>query len=137
MALTVLEPTSNGLGSDCFVQVFYEGKLYGLNGSGWSPALLTRQEILRRGHDTMPLRGWLPVMVPGAPAAWKELHRRFGTLPFRDLFEPAISYAAEGFAVMPNLATMLKEGEESFTPYRNDEAFPVFSRHFIQKEELL
>lgn len=130
MALTVLEPTSNGIGSDCFVQVFYEGKLYGLNGSGWSPALLTKEELRRRGYDAMPLRGWMPVMVPGAPAAWKELHRRFGRLPFRDLFEPAISYAAEGYAVMPNLAAMLKEGEESFKPYRNEEAFSGLFKAF-------
>lgn len=123
IALTVLEPTSNGLGSDAFALVWTKGKLYGLNGSGWSPQALTRQAILDQGHAEIPLRGWTPVMVPGAPAAWEELHKRFGKLPFADLFAPAIAYAEEGYAVMPNLAVMLKESAESFAPYKNDEAF--------------
>ena len=41
IALTILEPTSNGLGSDAFAQVWVGGKLYGLNGSGYAPELLT------------------------------------------------------------------------------------------------
>ena len=47
------------------------------------------------------MRGWLPVTVPGAPAAWTDLHKRFGKLPFADLFEPAIAYAERGYPVAP------------------------------------
>ncbi|WP_443867623.1 gamma-glutamyltransferase, partial [Megasphaera sp.] len=72
MCLTVLEPTSNGLGSDAFALIWTKGKLYGINGSGWSPAELTRDELLKRGYDQVPLRAWEPVMVPGAPAAEPE-----------------------------------------------------------------
>ena len=57
MCLTVLEPTSNGLGSDVFALIWTKGKLYGINGSGWSPAGLTRDELLKRGYDQVPLRG--------------------------------------------------------------------------------
>ena len=60
MCLTVLEPTSNGLGSDAFALIWTKGKLYGINGSGWSPAGLTRDELLKRGYAQVPLRGWEP-----------------------------------------------------------------------------
>lgn len=137
IALTVLEPTSNGLGSDAFALVWTGGKLYGLNGSGWSPERLTWEALQARGLKEMPLRGWTPVMVPGAPAAWAELHSRFGRLPFADLFEPAIAYAAEGYAVMPNLACMFAEGETSFAPYRTEEAFQgLFSTFYPQGRAL-
>jgi gamma-glutamyltranspeptidase/glutathione hydrolase len=123
MCLTVLEPTSNGLGSDAFALIWTKGKLYGINGSGWSPAGLTRDELLKRGYDQVPLRGWEPVMVPGAPAAWAEVHRRFGRLAFEELFEPAIAYARDGYAVMPNLAAMLADSMASFAPYRGKKIF--------------
>ncbi len=99
IALTVVEPTSNGIGSDAFALVWDGKRLHGLNGSGRAPAALTREHV--RGHATMPTRGWLPVTVPGAPAAWRDLHRRFGKLRFSELCEPAISYASEGHPVAP------------------------------------
>lgn len=123
ICLTVLEPTSNGLGSDAFVLIWTQGKLHGINGSGWSPAGLTRDELLKRGYDQVPLRGWEPVMVPGAPATWAEVHRRFGRLPFEDLFEPAIAYARDGYAVMPNLAAMLADSAKAFVPYKGKKLF--------------
>lgn len=123
ICLTVLEPTSNGLGSDAFALIWTQGKLYGINGSGWSPAGLTRDELLNRGYDQVPLRGWEPVMVPGAPATWAEVHRRFGRLPFEDLFEPAIAYARDGYAVMPNLAAMLADSAKAFVPYKGKKLF--------------
>lgn len=123
ICLTVLEPTSNGLGSDAFALIWTQGKLYGINGSGWSPAGLTRDELLKRGYDQVPLRGWEPVMVPGAPATWAEVHRRFGRLPFEDIFEPAIAYARDGYAVMPNLAAMLADSAKAFVPYKGKKLF--------------
>lgn len=123
ICLTVLEPTSNGLGSDAFALIWTQGKLHGINGSGWSPAGLTRDELLKRGYDQVPLRGWEPVMVPGAPATWVEVHRRFGRLPFEDLFEPAIAYARDGYAVMPNLAAMLADSAKAFVPYKGKKLF--------------
>ncbi len=123
ICLTVLEPTSNGLGSDAFALIWTQGKLHGINGSGWSPARLTRDELLKRGHEQVPLRGWEPVMVPGAPATWAEIHRRFGRLAFEELFEPAIAYARDGYAVMPNLAAMLADSLQAFAPYRGKRIF--------------
>lgn len=103
-ALTVLEPTSNGIGSDAFALVWDGARLHGLNGSGRAPATLTLDAVRRQGHSSMPTRGWLPVTVPGAPAAWRDLHKRFGSLRFSTIFEPAISYAEQGYPVSPVLA---------------------------------
>ncbi len=103
-ALTVLEPTSNGIGGDAFALVWDGAALHGLNGSGRAPAALTAEAVRARGHTSMPTRGWLSVTVPGAPAAWRDLHGRFGRLPFAALFEPAVSYAEQGYPLSPVLA---------------------------------
>lgn len=103
-ALTVLEPTSNGIGGDAFALVWDKGKLYGLNGSGRAPAALTRERVLQAGNGEMPMSGWLPVTVPGAPALWADLHARFGRLSFAETLAPAISYAENGHPVAPNIA---------------------------------
>ena len=107
-AMPLLEPTSNGLGSDCFALVWVEAekKLYGLNASGVAPAALSAAMVREMGHQAMPKAGWIPTMVPGAPAGWAELNRRFGTKPLAPLFAPAISAAREGVPVQVNLEPM-------------------------------
>ena len=110
-AMPLLEPTSNGLGSDCFALVWVEAekKLYGLNASGVAPAALSAALVRELGHQTMPQAGWIPTMVPGAPAGWAELNRRFGTKPLPQLFAPASSAAREGVPVQVNLEPMWEE----------------------------
>jgi gamma-glutamyltranspeptidase/glutathione hydrolase len=104
IALTVLEPTSNGIGSDAFALVWDGARLHGLNGSGRAPAGASIDAVRAAGHTAIPPYGWLPVTVPGAPAAWRDLHARFGRLPFADLFAPAIYYAEHGAPVPPIVA---------------------------------
>jgi gamma-glutamyltranspeptidase/glutathione hydrolase len=104
IALTVVEPTSNGIGADAFALVWDGQQLHGLNGSGRAPLALKLDMLHDQGYKTMPTRGWTPVTVPGAPAAWRDLHTRFGKLPFSTLFEPAIHYADEGYPLSPVLA---------------------------------
>jgi gamma-glutamyltranspeptidase / glutathione hydrolase len=100
IALTVVEPTSNGIGGDAFAIIADpDGGIHGLNGSGRSPAAIDTEHLL--GLDAMPLHGWDPVTVPGAVSAWAALSERFGCLPLRDVAEPAIRYAREGFLVSP------------------------------------
>lgn len=101
IALTVLEPTSNGIGGDAFALIWDGKTLHGLNGSGRAPATHTPDLFDRLGLDAVPTRGWLPVTVPGAPALWRDLHARFGKAPFADLCAPAIAYAEEGFPPGP------------------------------------
>ncbi len=99
IALTVVEPTSNGIGSDAFAMVWDGDRLHGLNASGRSPAAWDYEMF--SGYDAMPVLGWDAVTVPGAVSAWAELSERFGNLPFAELFKPAISYASNGFPVSP------------------------------------
>src|SRR5215471_3521526 len=82
IALTVVEPTSNGIGGDAFALVWDGARLHGLNGSGRAPATHSPALFQRLGLTEVPAWGWLPVTVPGAPAAWRDLHARFGRLPF-------------------------------------------------------
>ncbi len=86
ITLTVVEPTSNGIGSDAFCILWDGKKLHGLNASGRSPA------------DS--------ITVPGAVSAWVALSDRYGKLPFADLFEPAIRYATDGYLVSPTIARL-------------------------------
>ena len=123
ICLTVVEPVSNGIGSDAFAIVWIKNKMYGLNASGWSPEKLSGRTVKERGYKEMPLRGWIPVTVPGAPQAWYELSRRFGKLPFPALFEPAISYAEEGYPVSNFVAGEWKQEFERLKIYKNDPAF--------------
>ena len=101
IALTVVEPVSNGIGSDAFAIVWDGRQLHGLNASGRSPAAWTPEYF---GGNGVPVLGWNSVTVPGAVSAWVELHAKFGKLPFERLFEPAISYGRNGFLVSPTIA---------------------------------
>ncbi|MEU9509458.1 gamma-glutamyltransferase family protein [Micromonospora sp. NPDC048170] len=121
ITLTVVQPPSNDIGGDLFAIVWDGERLHGLNASGRSPAALTREAVLaatgelgadpvdalggaQRTGPAMPARGWLPVTVPGAPAGWRDLHDRFGSLPFAELFADAIGYAGHGYPVSPGVA---------------------------------
>jgi gamma-glutamyltranspeptidase/glutathione hydrolase len=104
ISLTVLEPTSNGIGSDAFCILWDGKKLHGFNASGRAPAAWTPDRF--KGRSTMPQRGWDSVTVPGCVSAWAELSQKFGKLPFADLFEPAIKYAADGFMVSPTISRL-------------------------------
>ena len=98
-AMTVLEPVSNGLGSDAFCLIWHEGKLHGLNASGRAPKAMTAERFA--GLKEMPKLGWDPVTVPGAVSAWAAVSKKFGKLPFERLLEPAANYAEKGFLVGP------------------------------------
>ncbi|RLQ96892.1 gamma-glutamyltransferase family protein [Falsibacillus albus] len=102
-ALTVVEPTSNGIGGDAFALVWVKDKLHGLNSSGPAPEALTIEQVKALGHEKMPVHGLIPVTVPGVPAAWGELSERFGKLPLSDVLAPAIKYAEEGYPISPIL----------------------------------
>lgn len=121
-ALTVVEPTSNGLGSDAFAIVWFNGELHGLNASGPAPQAATIEAIKALGHERIPDHGLLPVTVPGAPAAWAALSERFGKLPFAELLAPAIALAEEGFPVSPIVNQMWEEAYHSYCRY-DDAAF--------------
>src|SRR5262245_49492233 len=125
ITLTVVEPTSNGIGSDAFCILWDGKKLHGLNASGRSPAGWTADRF--KGKTVMPTRGWDAVTVPGAVSAWVALSARFGKLPFADLFEPAIRYAAGGYMVSPTIARLWAKQVPEL------KGVPGFAEHFMPR----
>jgi gamma-glutamyltranspeptidase/glutathione hydrolase len=98
-ALTIVEPVSNGLGSDLFAILWDGERLLGLNASGVAPAAWNPAYFERRHAGKLPLRGWDTVTTPGAVAGWVALSQRCGKLAFADLLEPAIELAERGHGV--------------------------------------
>lgn len=115
--LTVAEPTSNGIGGDCFALVWMEKekKLHGLNSSGPAPMLADAEALRAAGHREMPPLGWAAVTVPGAPAGWSELVRRFGKLTLAEDLAPAIAYASGGVAVSPTVSLLWRQAFEKYS----------------------
>ncbi|MBH81521.1 MAG: gamma-glutamyltransferase [Gammaproteobacteria bacterium] len=118
--LTVVEPTSNGLGSDAFALVWDGTRLLGLNGSGRWPAAADA-DWLRNTDGSVRTRGWPSVTVPGAVDAWATLHERYGRLGVDQLLEPAIQYAESGFPVSPVIATLWQAGGSEYGAHLNPE----------------
>ncbi len=122
ITLTVVEPVSNGIGSDAFAIVWDGARLHGLNASGRSPAGWTPEYF---GAQGVPAFGWNSVTVPGAVSAWAQLHARFGRLPFERLFAPAITYGRNGFLVSPMVAAQWQAQAPVFA------AQPGFAEAFL------
>src|SRR2546421_648673 len=129
ISLTVLEPCSNGLGSDLFAIVWDSRGLAGLTPSGRAPAAWTPKRFAK--YREMPRTGWDTVTIPGAISGWMELSRRYGTLPFADLFEPAIGYARDGYAVSPIIADKWAKA----VPILGN--VPGFAEHFMPRGRAL
>jgi gamma-glutamyltranspeptidase/glutathione hydrolase len=115
--LNVVEPMMTGVGGDLFAIVYIasENKLYALNASGMAPsgASIERMHTLGFERDVnnpgpgsgMPEFGILPVTVPGAAWGWEALLRRFGTMNFKQVLEPAIFYARDGAPISERIAS--------------------------------
>ena len=96
----VVCPMMCGVGGDLFAIVCEDdGKMHGVNASGWAPARLTPEFLEARGLTSMPQSGVHSVTVPGAVAGWSLLLERFGRTPLARVLEPAIALAEEGFPV--------------------------------------
>jgi len=121
--LTVVEPTSNGIGGDAFAIVWFNNELHGLNASGRAPKSISIDAVKELGHEKMPRYGWLPVTVPGAPSAWGKLSEKFGKLPLTEVLEPAIRYAEEGFPVSPTLSRYWKRAYDTFKKELTDDMY--------------
>ncbi len=121
IALTVVEPTSNGIGGDAFALV-WDGELKGLNASGRSPQALNLDCF--KDLEEIPPLGWLTVTVPGVVSGWRSLWEKWGKLPFEQLFEPAIRYASEGYPVSPITAQAWQRAADIFLPLTATEYKP-------------
>ncbi|MBR5094391.1 MAG: gamma-glutamyltransferase family protein [Oscillospiraceae bacterium] len=134
-ALTVTEPTANGLGSDAFALVWSEReqKLFGLNASGPAPMLADARKVLDEGRDEkgrMPRHGWTPVTVPGAVGAWAALTARFGRRSLAQDLSEALRYAREGYPCAPNLASAWQRAFAIYQESLGEPCFGAWSRTF-------
>jgi gamma-glutamyltranspeptidase/glutathione hydrolase len=114
-ALNVTEPTSTGIGGDCFA-LFYDaatGAITALNGSGRAPAALTLARLAREGYGKeLPPYHPYTITVPGACAGWCDLIERHGRLSLAAILAPAIRLADEGFPVAAITAHFWARGAE-------------------------
>jgi len=107
--LTVVYPHMCSIGGDGFMLI-HDGdsdKLWGLNGSGRAAQEASIARLHKLGQREMPLRGPLPVTVPGAVSGWLLAHLRFGKLPWATVLAAAIAVARDGFLVTPRLHSAL------------------------------
>lgn len=109
--LTVIYPHMCSIGGDAFALVYdpERSKVTGFNGSGRSPRALTAARVVGTGRSTMPLRGPLPVTVPGVVDVWHQLSKTYGRSNWADLLEPAVAYARDGFAMTARVAASVNE----------------------------
>jgi gamma-glutamyltranspeptidase/glutathione hydrolase len=132
--LALVEPESTHLGADMFA-LYYSAKqrqVYGLNASGWAPAAWTRSYFTAKGYDDeLPYTGVDSVTVPGAVDGWDKLLRRFGTMGFEQVLDPAIRDAEQGFGVTERIHTdwrsgvnLLRRDADSARTFLVDDAAP-------------
>lgn len=123
----LMQPVLNGIGGDLFAIVYdpKTHKLYGYNGSGWSPksrdlarmtaeveAAYKKAGMAPKAH--IPPVGTLPITVPGTVDAWFALHDKFGKLPMSEVLAPAINFANNGFPVTELIAAYWKGNMAAF-----------------------
>ncbi|OZI37737.1 gamma-glutamyltransferase [Bordetella genomosp. 10] len=125
--LTLVEPVSNGLGSDCFAIVWDGARLHGINASGRAPSAWCVDYFKRKHNGAIPMRGWDSVTVPGCVAGWAALHGKMGALAFADVLAPAIEYAERGCAVSPVVQQKWAAQADSLQP------LPGFAEHFLPR----
>ncbi len=125
--MTMVEPVSNGLGSDSFALIWDGKELHGLNASGRAPQAWTTDYFKRKypGSSTPPKRGLDSVTIPGAVASWAAMSERFGKLPFADLMQPAIEVAERGYLLTP----VVQQKWEAATPEL--QSLPGFANAFL------
>jgi gamma-glutamyltranspeptidase / glutathione hydrolase len=119
--LGVVEPTGAGIGGDIFALIWSadKDKLYGLNGSGRSPRSLKLEYFKENGYEFIPSYGPLPVSVPGCVDGWYEMNEMFGRLSMKEILQPAINYARDGFPVTEVIAYYLTKNSDLLKDYPN------------------
>jgi len=115
--LGFLEPTACGIGGDLYAMLWdpAQRKVVGIAGSGRSPRGLSLETVRSRARNgVLPPYGAVTVSVPGAVDGWWTLHQRYGRLPWRDLFAPAIAYAEEGVPFPEVVSFYMRRGLANF-----------------------
>ncbi len=119
--LNIVEPMSTGIGGDAFILIYLARtrEIKGLNASGRAPANATLEYFQEKKLAKIPDRGMLPVTVPGALDGWATLVESYGTMSLKDLLQPAIRYAEEGFPVAEKTAREWARSKDKLLAHPN------------------
>ncbi len=131
-ALTVVEPTSNGIGSDCFALVYMNDKLYGMNSSGYSSRNISIEKLKSLGYEKMPIGGVIPITVPGTPKGWANLIDKFGNLNLYEVLSPAIKLAREGFIIGETVGFYFEKAIEIYKNRNQGKEYEQFFNVFTK-----
>ncbi|WP_334655886.1 gamma-glutamyltransferase family protein [Sphingomonas panaciterrae] len=115
--LGLLEPTASGIGGDVYAMIWdpRQKKVVGLAGSGASPRGLSLETVRGRAKNgALPPLGAITVSVPGTVDGWWTMHQRYGKLPWKVLFEPAIAMAEAGTPVPDIIAYYIRRSMANF-----------------------
>lgn len=134
-ALTVVEPTSNGIGSDCFALVYIKDKLYGMNSSGYSSRNISIEKVKDLGHEKMPIGGVVPITVPGTPKGWASLINRWGNLSLLEVLTPAINLARNGFVVSETVGFYFERAMKTYKKRNRTSEYNHFFKVFTKNGE--
>ncbi|MFK7792962.1 MAG: gamma-glutamyltransferase [Devosiaceae bacterium] len=125
--LSVVEPQMTGIGGDCFAIIAQpDGSIYGVNGSGRAPAMLTADMLRDDGHTRIPPTSAHAITVPGALRGFEYMASHYGTKRFRDVLEPAIKLARDGWLVGDRVAHDMANPKDP----RDVDQDPVLTRVF-------
>ncbi len=116
LALAVLKPQDNGIGGEVPILIHdpKTGKVVSIAGQGTAPARATIEYFREAGISLIPGNGLLAAMVPGSFDAWITALSLYGTLSLRQVFEPALELAGDGFAMYGTLRNAILKHEEKF-----------------------
>ncbi len=136
-ALTVVEPTSNGLGGDCFALFSHGGEIKGLNASGWLPRSYPRDLLQEKmdSEEKLGPYGWEGVTVPGQLAGWKYIKENLAELDWTELLGPAVEFARDGFPVSPVVAYHWERAVEKYAKNLEGEKRKHFYDCFTEQGE--
>ena len=114
--LQIVEPHLNGPGGEVpiILKSVGEDEPVVICGQGVSPALASLEAFRWLGLEMVPGTGLLPAVVPGAFDAWMLMLRDYGTLPLEDILSYAISYAENGFPLLPRAVASIIPVEDLF-----------------------
>jgi len=117
--LGVVMPHQTSIGGDAFWLIYKSdtGKLHALNASGRSPYDISLATLREQGLTRIPLKGPLPVTVPGVVDGWCTCLQMHGRLPLTQVLESAIDYAENGFPINVDLARAIKQSQPNLSEF--------------------
>ncbi len=106
VALGVSEPQGSGMGGQTMIMLSVNGRSIAIDGSSRAPSLAHASSIRGEDHSV----GYRATTVPSTPATLAYLHREYGKLKWKEVIEPAIEIAEDGFPITP-LQNLLQKRE--------------------------